>query len=148
MDNLTWILVADSTKAKIYGIHKARLIANVGNGKDLQMMSEHTHPESRKLDQELVSDRQGKFGKGTFVEHTDPKRHLEEMFAIELARVLEKARSENKFHDIILIAPSVFMGLLNKHLHHETSKLVSLKIEKDYTGETEKTLVAHLADHL
>src|SRR3989344_9647078 len=127
MDNTTWIVVADAGKARIFSALKVRLF-NSANPKDLKLISEHAHAESRKMDSELVTDRQGHFGSsrqghfgsGTFAEPTDPKRHQEEIFAHEITKILGHAHNENKFHDLILIAPPTFMGLLNKYLTHET----------------------------
>jgi protein required for attachment to host cells len=147
MDNTTWIVVADAGKARIFSALKARLF-NSTNPKNLKLISEHTHGESRKMDSELVSDRQGHFGSGTFEEPTDPKRHQEEIFAHEITKILGHAHNENKFHDLILIAPPTFMGLLNKHLTHTTKQLVSIRIEKDYTRHTEQQLVTQLQKYL
>lgn len=146
MNNSTWILVADSSKARIFSTHKASLFN--GDGKKLKLVSEHEHPESRKKDIDLISDRQGKFGSGTFVEATDPKHHQEELFAVELTKTLTKGHGENRFQELICIAPAAFMGLLNKHMSHEVAKNANLKIEKDYTTFTEQELVKHLQDYL
>jgi protein required for attachment to host cells len=110
------------------------------------LISEHEHPASRKRDRDLVTDKQGKFGSGTFEEQTDPKRHEEETFAIELARDLTKAH-EN-YQELILIASPVFMGLIHKHLPNTVSKLVTLTIEKDYTYCTKAEIAAHLQKYL
>lgn len=146
MNNKTWILVADASKARIFSTHKASLFN--GDGKKISLVSEHEHPESRKRDREIASDRQGKFGSGTFVEPTDPKVHEEEVFAIELAKKLDKARSENHYHELIFIAPASFMGMLNKHLSPQLAKLINLSIEKDYTRFNENELVTHLQEYL
>lgn len=148
MDNTTWILVADSCEAKIFKAIKTRLFDNKSDGKDLTLVSEHNHPDGRKKDQELTSDRQGNFGSGTFVEATDPKRHENDVFAQQLAKVLTHGHGENSFHDLIVIAPPAFMGMINKHLSHEVKKRIYKEIEKDYTRTTTKELVTHLRDFL
>jgi len=144
MDNKTWILVANASQAKIYSTHKASLFN--GNGKKLKLISTHEHPQSRLTDQELVTDRQGKFGNGTFVEHTDPKRHEEEVFAIELSRILSKGHEQGHYHELIFIAPAAFMGMIKKHLSHE--KLIQLALQKDYTRFNENEIVELLQPHL
>lgn len=147
MDNQTWIVVADAAKARIFSALKARLFKNSG-AKELTLISEHAHADSLKTDSELQSDRQGQFGSGTFEKETDPKRHEEDVFALELARVLTQAHNKNKFHDLIIIAPPTFMGLINKHLSHETQKKVSIRIEKDYTRHNEEQLVTQIQGYL
>ena len=152
MDNRTWIVVADSGKARIFSALKARLFTN-HDANELTLINEYAHADSRKMDSELVSDRQGhfgssNFGSGNFSEETDPKRHQEDIFALEITRILSHAQNENKFHDLILIAPPAFMGMLNKHLTNETKKLISLRIEKDYTRHKEQQLVEQLQEYL
>lgn len=144
MNNKTWILVADAFQAKIYSTQKATLFN--GDGR-LELISEHTHPKSRQHERELVTDKSGRFGKATFVE-PDPKRHEEEIFAKKLADVLEKGREDKHFHELILIAPPLFIGMLHKQLSSHINKLVNLTIEKDYTKCDAKELIAHLQEYL
>lgn len=148
MDNTTWILVADACQAKIFKAIKAKLFDVKADGKDLTLVSEHTHEACLKRDQDLVTDKQGKFGNATFVERTDPKRHENEVFAQEIARVLSSAHNQHNYRDLILIAPPAFIGMINKHLTHEVKKVVSKEIEKDYTRANIKELVSHLRDNL
>lgn len=147
MHNSTWILVADAGRARIFSAIKTRLFTHT-HPSELTLISEHEHSESRKMDSELVSDRQGHFGSGTFVEQTDPKRHQEDVFALELGKILQHACNENQLHDVILIAPPAFMGMLNKHLCQAVNKLVSLRIEKDYTRDNEQKLIQQLQGYL
>lgn len=147
MNTRTWILVADASRARIFSVpHKASLFK--GTGKELELVDELEHQESREMDSELVSDKPGKFGKAMFIEPTDPKKHEEDIFALQLARILSKAHIENHYHELIFIAPPGFMGMLNKHLTDDLKKCVDLKIEKDYTRLNEKDIVKHLQDYL
>lgn len=148
MDHTTWILVADTCKAKIFKTIKAKLFNGSASGKDLTLINEYNHDASSKRDQDLVSDRQGKFGTGTFVEHTDPKRHENDIFAAELAKTLSHEHNLNHYQDLILIAPPAFIGMIHKHLSHEVKKLVSKEIEKDYTRSSNGDLVEHLKNYL
>lgn len=148
MDNLTWILVADSSKARLFGIRKAKLFNKSFDHKDLAFIDEYHHENSRKKDSELTSDRLGGFGKGTFVEATDPKQHEAEIFSHELTKVLSSGHHQHHYRDVILVAPPAFMGLLNKNLSNEVNKVISLRIEKDYTGHDAKDLVNHLVGYL
>ena len=68
----TWILVANASIARLY--------ANHGPKKGLQLMKEMSHPESREKVSNLVSDRPGHNpgsgnGHGSFVPAADPKQH-------------------------------------------------------------------------
>ena len=148
MDNLTWVLVADSSKARLFGVRKAKLFNKAADPNDLTFIDEYYHENSRKKDSDLVTDKLGGFGKGTFVEATDPKHHEAELFSHKLTQVLSNGHSQNHYRDVILVAPPAFMGLLNQHLSTEIDKLISLRIEKDYTEHNPKELITHLINYL
>ncbi|RDI37973.1 host attachment protein [Aquicella lusitana] len=155
MNGRTWVLVADSTKARIYTTYKAKLFMPQANENDLKLLNEYKHPESRKHDSQLVSDNSGRyrateFGSDTYDPPTDPKRYEEDRFAFQLSKVLHEAYLENEFEQLILIASPVFMGMLNKHISRANGlqKSVAITIEKDYTSLNERQLVKQLQEHL
>ena len=149
---ISWILVANASKAKIFSVNKLKF----NNGKEkLSLIKEFTHPESRKRDLEIVSDKLGHYmkgnagsGGGSFVEPTDPKRYEAESFAREVIGMLEEGRVENLYDDLILVVPPTFHGLINKQLHEPLKKTISQVIEKDYTKDGEKSLEKHLRTSL
>ncbi len=141
MPNTTWILVANASQAKIY--------ANGGPKKGLNLVKELAHPESREKSSDLVSDRPGQMhspgnGHRATQPKNDPKTNEARNFAQELARTLNHGRSTQQFHRAILIAPPAFMGLLNEKLDGPTANLVTERFEKDYTKATDKELAGHL----
>lgn len=142
----TWLLVADASKAKIYSIRKARLFTS-NDPKELQLLSQHTHADSRKKGIELNTDRMGEFGHGGFDDQTPPKLREAEHFACEILHHIENGIKENHFRDLVIVAPPHFMGLLNKCMSHTVQKLVSQTIEKDYTQQNERDLMASLLAH-
>ena len=147
MDNLTWILVADASKARIFSAIKPQLFNEKTRDHALKLMDEYTHPDSRKRDQELVTDKQGSYGLGSYSQETDPKQHEEDTFALKLARLLHQAHQEKKFRDLIMIAPPAFMGKLNKHIHQDLTKIAQT-IEKDYTSHNIRQIALYLQDYL
>ncbi len=137
----TWILVANASTARLYANHGAK--------KGIQLVKELSHPESRAKASNLVADRPGHNpgsgnGHGSFVPATDPKQNEAERFAQELAREMDQGRTANSYQRAILVAAPAFMGLLKGNLDHQVSKLVSESVEKDYTKATEKELSGHL----
>lgn len=149
MENYTtWLLVADASKARIYSMQKALFFQDASNLKNLKLISEYSHEESRKKGVELISDKKGEFGAGTFVEASSPKVHEADQFAYELVNSLEAGRKTNSFRDLIIVAPPAFMGLLHKRMSYEMHKLVSKTIEKDYTQHNEKQILEKLLNHL
>lgn len=146
-NNKTWVLIADASTARIFALYKAIIFKDPNNTKNFELIGEFKHADSRKKGIDLMSDRTGNFGSGTFVQPTDTKFHEAEHFAQELARYLETSRVESRFKDLILVSPPEFMGLLNKHIHHALQKLVTQTIEKDYTKLHGRELIQSLLAH-
>lgn len=137
----TWILVANASQAKLF--------ANLGPKKGLQLVKELEHPESREKAANLVSDRVGNYqGSGSYAQPTPPKEHEAERFAQELSRELEEGRVNNAYERLILIASAHFMGLLNNRLTSHVRSKVTESIEKDYTRLPIKELAAHLEGYV
>jgi protein required for attachment to host cells len=141
MAQTAWILVANASKAKLF--------ANHGPKKGLQLLKELDHPESRQKNADLVSDRAGFMqssgnGHGARQPASEPKQNEARSFAQSLAQELQHGRSTNQYHRAIIVAPPAFMGLLNNQLDGPTTQVVSDRFEKDYTKATEKELCSHL----
>jgi protein required for attachment to host cells len=139
----TWILVANAAQAKLY--------ANQGPNKGVELVSEYSHPESREKGSELVSDRPGRNrghgnGHGSYVQHMDPKENAADHFARHLAAMLEEGRAKGLYERLILAASAPFHGLLKQHLPSGVNKLVTGSVDKDYTSASERELPGLLAD--
>jgi protein required for attachment to host cells len=134
-------MVANASQAKLY--------ANNGPKKGLQLVKELLHPESREKAANLVSDRIGNYaGSGSYAQPTDPKEHEAERFALELSRELEDGRVKNAYEKLIVVASSHFMGLLNQRISGQVKNKVAEFIEKDYTRLPVKELSGHLEGHV
>lgn len=137
MPQTAWILVANASTAKLF--------ANHGPKKGLQLVKELSHPESRQKNADLVTDRAGFVqGGGSGQPATEPKQHEAQSFAQELAQELQNGRTGKQVSRIILVAPPAFLGLLNAQLDGPTAQIVSDRFEKDYTKASDKELAAHL----
>jgi len=139
---VTWILVANASLAKLY--------ANLGPNKGLQLVKELIHPESRQKNSELVSDRSGAMsagggGGGSMQPQTLPKQHEAKVFAQEIAQELYQGRTLNAFKRAIIVAPPAFMGMLNAVIDGPTAQLISERFEKDFTKCSEPELNERLA---
>ncbi len=137
----TWILVANSSHAKIF--------CNSGMKRGLQLVAELHHPESREKRLDINSDRPGNHktngsGHGAFIPSTDPKQNEADHFALELAKNLEHGRSINQYGRLILVASNPFMGMLKNRLDTHVLDKVSETIEKDYTKSSDRELAGHL----
>lgn len=145
----TWILVANSSEAKLYRASDKDLFATNLDHISLELIETLTHPQSREKDSELTTDNLGRFAQkssptSTFSEATDPHEAEKEKFAKELAALLEDKRKAETLHKLILICPARFYGDLNKHLSKHTSKLIQHVLEKDYTKAPHAELIKHL----
>lgn len=137
--SITWIMVANASQAKLF--------ANHGPKKGLQLVKELVHPESREKAANLVSDRVGNYaGSGSYAQPTDPKHHEAERFALELAHELEHGRVNNAYERLILIASTPFMGLLNGRLSQQVRQRISESINKDYTHVPARELPTYLGN--
>lgn len=137
--SVTWIMVANASQAKLF--------ANHGPKRGLQLIKELMHPESREKTSNLVSDRSGAnsgTGHGAYIQATDPKHHEAERFAQEVARELDAGRVKNAYDRLILVASAPFMGLVNSCLPGQVRSKVSESIDKDYTRLPVKELAGHL----
>jgi protein required for attachment to host cells len=141
--SVTWIMVANASQAKLF--------ANDGPKRGLQLIKEMMHPESREKTSNLVSDRSGAYGRpghGAVGQPADPKHHEAERFAQELSRELEDGRVRNAYDRLILVASAPFIGLVNNHLPGQVRSKLSESIEKDYTRLSAKDLVGHLEGYV
>ncbi len=134
MNKTIWILVANASVAKIYATKRL--------GDDLALVHEEIHPESREKVSELLSDQAGRAyntnGNNTFRttygEASSIKEAEAEQFAIRLAKMLDKSRSNNLFHELIIIISPEFLGLFNQHADKHLLETVSHHANKDYTS--------------
>ena len=138
----TWILIANASFARLY--------ANHGIKKGLQLIKEFRHPESREKIAEHIADRAGHSpsqanGHGNFILTTQSKSNEAGKFAQELAQELEKGRHQNIYDRVILVASAPFMGLLNHRFSTHVRHLITDTIEKDYTRFKPQELTGRLS---
>jgi protein required for attachment to host cells len=126
---VTWVLVADSSRARIFA----------KNGRQpFREEAGFIHPESRLHEQELTSDLPGSDGgNGAGQRHgkaqrVSPKRHEAITFSKQVADHLEAARSDGRFQKLLIVAPPAFLGLLREHLSPGLGALVTQEINKNW----------------
>jgi len=141
----TWVLVANTNSARLFD---AEII-----GEEMKCIREFEHPYSRKKGSDLTSDRPGHYqskgtGHGAFVEPTDPKEHEADIFADELAKVLNKSRTTNEYRKLVIAAAPHFMGLLNNHMDAHTRDMIISEIKKDLTTFEDRDLPERLKEYL
>ena len=141
----TWILVADSTRARIF--------TTESSSTPLEEIEDFSHTESRLHDREITSDLPGRIksvagGGHAFEQATDPKKHEAENFAHSLAQYLEDAHNANRFAQLLIIAAPSFLGLLRDHLPEQIKQLVHFELDKDLTLLSAADIRQHLPQFL
>ena len=144
MDN-TWVLVANASEARLFQTERL--------GKDMSILKDFSHPESRAKGASLASDRPGSTqgrgsSMGTRGDSSDPKDFEAERFAGELASELDKGRTANAYRRLVLVAAPHFQGLLKTHMNTHTRDMVANLINKDYTACDVRDLPARLKECL
>lgn len=144
---VTYVLVADGARARLY--------ANHGVGKGLQPVSGATHKaDLHHHDRDILTDKPGRAfssvgsGRSAMEPHTDWHRFEKHRFAREMAKVLDAAAANKAFDRLILIAPPATLGDLRTELGEQARKLVSAELPKDLTRHPEQELPQHLTEVL
>jgi protein required for attachment to host cells len=142
---LTWILIADSTRARIFTADTP--------SSPLEEIEDFSHNEGRLHDREMTSDLPGKIksagaGGHTFEQPTDPKKHEADTFAQRVVHYLEDAHNANRFEQLLIVAAPAFLGLLRSHLPEQIKKQVRFELDKDITMQSIAEIRQHLPEYL
>jgi protein required for attachment to host cells len=143
MNNVTWIVVADSSRARIF--------ERPARGAALVEMEGWVRPESRSRSRDLVSDRPGRtFDSRGRARHAKQPEHnphqvQQDDFALDLARRLDRARKSGRFSRLVVVAGPRFAGLLHRHLPAATAALIRREVHKNLVRRSEATIRAAVA---
>ncbi|TAK62152.1 host attachment protein [Methylobacter sp.] len=142
---LTWIVVADNTRARIFTADTP--------SSTLEEIEDLSHTGGRLHDREITSDLPGKIksadgGGHAFEQPTDPKKHEADNFAHRIAQYLEDAHNKNRFEQLIIVAAPSFLGMLRNHLQEQLKKLVRLEIDKEITTLSAADIRQYLPQYL
>lgn len=124
----TWIIVANSSTARIF---------EAQNNREIVEIETFVHPKSRLKGTDLETDRPGRNTERTGISRFsvnnthDLKEHEAENFAREISQFLNKAVVSNQVGKIYLVANPSFLGLLRKQLSSPTEKIVAGEVNKD-----------------
>ena len=137
--NTTWIVTADAGRARIF--------ADAGHSQPLQEIDDLVNTAQRMRISDKMTDRLGPTSAGQSIHNTGgalpnktyepaqtPAQRATEMFAKEVAQYLLKGHQAGRYREIALVASPQFLGVLRKQLDPQIEPLVSIEINKDYTG--------------
>lgn len=137
----TWVVVADACQARIYQVTKFPKIQEVAC---------YEHPESRLHNQELAGSKPGRgFQRGGGVRYSyqselEPKQVEADKFALELAHMLSKCKSERGFDRLYIIAGPTFLGMLRRHLDPQVRKSIVAELSKELCYNNITDIEQHL----
>ena len=129
MKTRTWIVLADDASARVYQAS--------GPHGSWALVTELQHPESRAKDSELGTDKPGrvKQSKGyrsAMEPPTPPKKVAVQKFARQVAKALEDGLLKKAYEQLILVAPSAFLGVLRSELGDRVRGRIAAVVDKDY----------------
>lgn len=149
----TWIIAADSSRARVLQV--------ADREQKLLEIENMTNPDGRRQSRELLADNEPRFsGHGGLGKpgaaptsgppsdrqaNQGPVEHAVRVFAKEVGRYLEKARTDHRYDELILVAPPQFLGALRQELGSEVEKLVAEELPKDLSWFNEGELERYFA---
>jgi protein required for attachment to host cells len=142
----TWVLVADSSAARIFAAPSP-----VGA---LNELYSYVHAEGRAHERDFRTDEPGVTHDSTgetkhgYAQRVQPKEQEAIAFARFLARQLEHARATSKIERIILVAPPEFLGHVRGQLDDATRALVEGEHSLDVVRFRAEDIRRHLPDRL
>lgn len=141
MKNDVWVVVANSTLAKIF---KAETV------KQLKEIETLIHPASRQHARDLTSDLPGRTFESTrtgtrhaMEPKTNPKQVEYEIFAKEVSHYLNQGFANGQYKKVYLAASPSFLGLLRQHLDTKTSQAIVNELDKDLTELETSQITKH-----
>lgn len=136
----TWIVAADSSRA--------RFLQVAGRERLIEVAS-LLNPEARMDDRDLITDAHPRFrgtgGPGSDRQETSAQEHATDLFAKRVGNYLEKARTDHRYDELVLVAPPKFLGMLRRSLDKEVAKRVVDELPKDLSWLNERELERYFA---
>ena len=143
---VTWILVADENRARIFAAESVR--------GEINEVSALVHPELKLREHSMASDGPGRNRSGTAQgshavnETGDIRDRHAQMFAKEIAAKLAQGLQRKRYQNLLIVAAPRFLGVLRKELGDAVRKHISLELDKDLTRLSARELRQHLPERL
>lgn len=140
--SVRWIVVADQSLARFFQLD--RLTAPLAEIESL------VHPEGRLHEGDMVSDRPGRSsvpgsaGRHAVENDVRRKEASAEAFARTIASRLDRARHENQFEKLAIVAAPRMLGLIRKALGPQTAERVDHEIAKELARHEPASIRTHL----
>ena len=136
MTMISWVVVADGNRARIFETHGLKL--------ELREIEGFADPQARTRDPELRNGEPGQNAKPSPTSASDAAR---DQFAKMLCDYLDQGRLHQRFQRLRLAIEPRFLGLLRRHLSDGTRKLVFEEIGADISKLDARGIQRHLELH-
>jgi protein required for attachment to host cells len=146
MPETTWVLVADAGRARLFEHHRSQ--------SSWELIFEDDRPELRDRESMRDSDRPGRsFESSSPTRHamqpqTTPSQRAREHFARELVERLQSGVNQQRFSQLLLVAPPAMLGELRSLLDEGLRERVIAELDKDLTKISSHDLPEHLSEWL
>jgi protein required for attachment to host cells len=140
--NKTWVLVAESSRAKI-------LEQDHPHG-ELRELQGFDHAASRLYDKDLVTSQPGRTydsngsGRHAITQDVEPKEQEAHHFARMLTHHLEQNCEKKHFNKLVVIAPPEFLGILRGLFSDHLNNIIAASINKNLVHENAESIQGHL----
>lgn len=127
--NDVWVVVASSTRCRIFTQHK--------HSEPLKQVAEIDHPEGRLRSRDLTTDRPGRsydtggHGRHAMGQPVDPVEQENIRFAKTVATKIDEGRKKSRFERLVLVADPRFLGHLRQGLSQATRHLLTTELHKN-----------------
>ena len=151
----TWIVTADESRARVLQVQDRATQA-------LEEVENFVNPSGRAHERDLQSDAEPRFnghggvgkagtaptgGPASDRETQGAIEHSVKVFAKQLGSYLEQARQQQRYDELVLVAPPKFLGALRKELGKEVNQTIADELPKDLSGLNTHELSAYLRTH-
>jgi protein required for attachment to host cells len=133
----TWVVVAESSRAKIFELEKRNSPLKEIQG--FAHTSSRLHP--KKLSADLTGRTPGQYKPSL---PTATKAIASNEFAKNIGKHLDAARCKGKFSKLIIMSPPAFLGRLRKQLGSGMHKCVISEVDKNLVRHSIDDIQAHL----
>jgi protein required for attachment to host cells len=139
MHKETWIVVANSTLARIFRLEGLKLVE----------MDTLIHPEGRMHEKDLVADKSGNTGdiftsqRSSYSPPHSAKDVTNTNFAKKVAAHLEQGRNKGTLNRLFIAAGPGFLGTLRNELTTQTQSLIAAEVDKDITHLNPQEIKSH-----
>ncbi|MFB6263653.1 MAG: host attachment protein [Bradymonadaceae bacterium] len=135
-----WVVVADSARA--------RFLHGRSPNSELEEFQKMTNEAARQDELDLVTDKPGRFrddtgarsGSGRSSTEPTARDQVKEDFAKRVASYLDRARADDRFSDLSVVAEPSFLGRLRNSLDGQTREAILEEINKNLAGADSETI--------